>query len=141
MPTTITFQNPPPSGSSIVVYFGSKTSRFTRVFRVNYPMVPQPPSAFTADFTNVIAPTFTAALPLTFDKNIYGLIIDSSQFVLATSPDTIGLVSDSDTDTRVATVTGLDVNGSLVIETVTLDGTTVVFTDQVFSDLISVKVG
>ena len=140
MPTTITIITPPPTGSLIQVYFGSKTSRFTRVFRVNYPMVPQPPSAFTADFSTITAPVFTATLPTNFDKNIYGLILDSTQFVLATEPDSVVLVSDSNTDFRVVTVTGLDATGSLVVETVTLNGKIPVSTATVFSDLISVKV-
>jgi len=140
MPTTITFPVPPPPGSLIQVYFGSKTSRFTRVFRVNYPMVPQPPSALTADFSTITSPVFTATLPNNFDKNIYGIIMDVTQFVLSTEPDTVGLVSDNVTDNRTATVTGLDVTGSVVVDTVVLNGGIPVFTSQIFSDLISVKV-
>lgn len=119
---------------------GAQTSRFTRAFRVNYPMVPQPPP-FTIASLGVQSggqvlsqPQLTVSLPLTFDKNIYGLQIDTGPLFF---PGGVSLevLSDQAGDTRTVSILGTDVNGNTIISQVQLNGTTPVAVPATFYSL------
>jgi hypothetical protein len=124
---------------------GNQTSRFTRAFRVNYPMVPTPPplvSVFPgASFNNqqLTRPVITVSLPLAFDKNIYGVQIDNGPLQLPTGLQ-IQLVSDQAGDTRQVSVIGTDINGNTVVVKVNLNGTTPVVVPQTFYSLTQVDI-
>jgi hypothetical protein len=119
---------------------GTQSSRFTRAFRVNYPMVPQPPPyAFVFPGASIggvqlTQPELTAALPLTFDKNIYGLQVDTGPLIFPNGIQ-VQVVSDQAGDTRTVSVLGTDVNGKAVVSQVQLNGTTPVVVPQVFYTL------
>lgn len=124
---------------------GPQTSRFTRAFRVNYPMVPTPPP-FVSTFPGasfggqqLTRPVITASLPLTFDKNIYGLQIDRGPLQFPNGQQ-IQLVSDVAGDTRLVSVIGTDVNGNTLVIKVNLNGTTPVVISQVFYTLTQVDI-
>lgn len=123
---------------------GSQTSRFTRVLRINYPMVPQPPPSVTVSqgvssgSLQVSMPIITVQLPTSFDRNIYGVQIDNAGTTLS-SPQQITLVSDQPTDARTAVVTGYDVTFAYVSEQITLNGTSPVTTGTLFMIVESVK--
>lgn len=124
---------------------GNQSSRFTRAMRVNYPMVPQPPpfvSAFpgaTLNGVQLSRPVVTASLPLTFDKNIYGLQIDRGP-LLFPGGQVIQLVSDQAGDTRQVSVIGTDVNGNTIVVKMNLNGTTPVVLSQTFYTLTQVDI-
>jgi hypothetical protein len=119
---------------------GNQSSRFTRVFRVNYPMVPQPPLAVSvfpgAAFNGVqlTQPELSVHLPLNFDKNIYGVQIDTGPLLF---PNGIQLqvVSDVVGDTRTVSILGTDVNGRAFVSQVVLNGTTPVTVPGTFYSL------
>lgn len=113
---------------------GSQTSRFTRVIRVNYPMVPLPPSAVTTTTAGTSAITATGAqaltnplvavsLPNSFDRNIYGLRIDMLPPAI-TPCQPLTVVSSIVGDTRTVTLFGLTVGNVFTTETIPLNGTT-----------------
>lgn len=142
---------------------GNQTSRFSRVFRVNYPMVPLPPAGANLilgqilNGNNTTNPSVTVALPATFDRNIYGLQIDRGN--KAVEPcQAITLVSDSTTDIQFVDVTGLVLSSepysavtstgtsipagtslTEVTETVELNGTSPVVTNTVFCAIEKVE--
>lgn len=124
---------------------GTQTSRFTRAFRVNYPMVPIAPpfvSVFPGASINGVQltrPIITVSLPLNFDKNIYGVQIDRGP-LLFPSGQQIQLVSDQAGDTRQVSVIGTDVSGSTVVVKVNLNGTTPVVVPQTFYSLTQVDI-
>ena len=124
---------------------GSQISRFTRVFRINYPMVPQGPpfvSTFpgaTINGVQLTKPQLTVSLPLTFDKNIYGVQIDRGPLQLPGGQQ-IQVVSDQAGDIRQVSVLGTDSNGNTVVVKVNLNGTTPVVIGQVFFSLTQVTV-
>ena len=114
---------------------GSQTSRFTRVMRVNYPMVPQPPSMVTAilgtSMTSISGgnqaithPTVTVSLPTNFDRNIYGVQIDEGPLTLGPSGTALQAVSDVVGDTRTLAFLGTDASGNPLLIKVQLNGTT-----------------
>ncbi len=134
---------------------GTKTSRFSRVFRVNYPMVPQPPSQVVVapgaalDGFLTTNPVVTVSLPASFDRNIYGLQIDRGHMSLAGCPP-VTLVSDNPTDIGFVDVIGIsdfktefphgtaggggsfDLFQTPITETIQLNGTTPVTTNANF---------
>jgi hypothetical protein len=124
---------------------GSQISRFTRAFRVNYPMVPLPPpyaSVFpgtSAGGAQVTRPVMTASLPLTFDKNIYGLQIDTGP-LLYPQGQQVQISSDQAGDTRLVSVIGTDVSGNTIVAQANLNGTTPVTISQVFYSLTQVDI-
>jgi hypothetical protein len=124
---------------------GKKTSRFTRVFRVNYPMVPQPPSyvsvfaGTSAGGQQVTKPQMTVALPVLFDKNIYGLQIDKGPLQFP-SGQQVQVVSDQAGDTRLVSVEGTDVNGNTILVQVNLNGVTPVVVPATFYTLLQVDI-
>src|SRR6266403_1135666 len=124
---------------------GNQSSRFTRALRVNYPMVPQPPpfaSAFPGANLNGVQlsrPQITVSLPLSFDKNIYGVQIDRGP-LLFPSGQQIQLVSDQAGDTRQVSVIGTDVSGNTIVVKVNLNGTTPVVLSQTFYTLTQVDI-
>jgi hypothetical protein len=113
---------------------GTQTSRFTRVLRVNYPMVPLQPSSVAVNFAVVAAPVLTVALPLQFDRNIYGVQIDTGALNL-TPCQALTVVSSDPTDNRTIGLTGTTPQGNTVTEYVILNGTTPVVTVNVFCTL------
>lgn len=116
---------------------GNQSSRFTRAFRVSYPMVPQPPpyvSVFPGAVYNGVQltqPVLTVSLPVSFDKNIYGVQMDTGP-VKYPSGQQLQIVSDQVGDTRTVSIVGTDVNGNTVIAQAVLNGTTPVLLPQVF---------
>jgi hypothetical protein len=113
---------------------GTQTSRFTRVLRVNYPMVPLQPSSVAVNFAVVAAPVLTVALPLQFDRNIYGVQIDTGALNL-TPCQALTVVSSDPTDNRTIGLTGTTPQGNTVTEYVILNGTTPGVTVNVFCTL------
>lgn len=118
---------------------GAQTSEYTRVFRVNYPLVPLPPSAVTVSYLNaagnivIDSPTITVSLPLNFDPDIYGVIVfGAPQGGFPCCP--VSLTSSSPTDHRTVEIQGLSCpqscvcgeNGEIefITEFITLNGTT-----------------
>lgn len=124
---------------------GKQISRFTRVFRVNYPFVPSPPpfvSVFPGASFNgaqLTRPIITVNLPLAFDKNIYGLQIDTGPLLLGGGQQ-IQLVSDQVGDTRQVSVIGSDAAGNTVVVKANLNGTTPVVLAQIFFSLTQVDI-
>lgn len=115
---------------------GTQISRFTRAMHVNYPMVPQPPSAVTSAVSVAgedLEFTLTAALPTSFDKNIYGLEIN--QYYDLSVPSNINLVSDNPSDTRTGILTGTDRSGNYISNSIILNGTTPVSSLSQFASL------
>jgi hypothetical protein len=115
----------------------TQTSRFSRVFRVNYPMVPQPPSQVVVspgaalDGFLTTNPVVTVSLPTSFDRNIYGLQLDTGNMNLVPCQNLI-LFSDNPVDIGFVDVMGVDPNGLPIDETVELNGTTPVATINTF---------
>jgi hypothetical protein len=124
---------------------GSKTSRFSRVFRVNYPLVPTPPSAVSLFFGTTLGgiqitkPQVTVSLPTLFDKNIYGVQIDRGPLQLLGGAS-LTLVSDMPGDNSIVSVEGIDINGAVFLSFVTLNGTTPVAVPGTFYGLIQASV-
>jgi hypothetical protein len=128
---------------------GAQTSRFTRVIRVNYPMVPLPPSSVAVSFGSAVTsptgtqgitnPQVTVALPTSFDRNIYGVQIE--QPLANLFPPGVACANSTFTgDSRTVTFTGLDQFGNYVTDTITLDGTVTICGTVVFSVLLSADV-
>lgn len=119
---------------------GNQSSRFTRVFRVNYPMVPQAPpfvSVFPGVSSNGVQlsrPQLTVSLPFNFDKNIYGVQVDTGPLQYPAGVQ-IQVVSDSPTDTRTISIIGTNSLGQSVLVQVTLNGTTPVNVPGTFFSL------
>ena len=124
---------------------GNQTSRFTRAFRVNYPMVPSPPSMVAVfpgaslNGVQLTQPQLTVSLPLVFDKNIYGVQVDRGPLVFP-GGQALQLVSDQAGDTRLVSVEGTDVNGNTFVSKVNLNGTTPVVVPGTFYTLIQVDI-
>lgn len=116
---------------------GGLYSRFSKVLRLVYPLVPQPPPSVLIDFSVVTAPVITVNLPLNVDRNIYGVQIDNGGTLINS---TVTLASDSATDFRTAVVVGYDATGNPLAETIALNGTTPVTTVGVFALLESVQI-
>lgn len=129
---------------------GSQTSRFTRIIRVNYPMVPQSPSSVlvqpgTASTTisgnqGITNPTVSVNLPTSFDRNIYGLRIDALPPAI-TPCQPLTVVSDTAGDTRTITLFGLTTGDVFASETLTLEGLTPVIGSIDFCYLLYAEVG
>ncbi len=118
---------------------GGLYSRFSKVLRLVYPLVPHPPPYVLIDFSVPLAPVIQVILPLNTDRNIYGVQIDDGGTLL-TPPGPVSLVSDSPTDTRIATVVGYDGVGNLIQDSVTLNGVTPVATSLSFTLVESVQI-
>jgi len=124
---------------------GPKKSRFTRAFRVNYPLVPTPPSMTTVipgsslGGQQLTRPQLIVSLPTLFDKNIYGLQIDRGPHLFP-GGSSVTVVSDSPTDNRVCSAEGEDSTGAVFISFATLNGTTPVTFPGTFYAIFSVEV-
>ena len=126
-----------------------QTSRFTKVLRVNYPMVPTSPSAVSVFFgtsqtgapnnSQITQPVITVSLPLNFDKNIYGLQIDTGYQQLVPCQQ-IQLIGGSANDTRMVQIVGLNALGETITEVVTLNGLTPVTSLLTYCQLISARI-
>jgi Putative Ig domain len=97
-------------------------SRFSKVLRLVYPLVPQPPSAVIIDFSVPLAPVLNVQLPLNTDRNIYGVQIDNGGAVLS-PPSIVTLVSDDPTDNRLVILAGFDSQGNPLLEELNMTGT------------------
>ncbi len=123
-----------------------QTSRFTKVIRVVYPMIPNPPSSvdvFTgtsamgvANNSQITRPIITAHLPLVFDRNIYGVQIDRGYLHIVPCGH-ITLIGGAPVDNRMVQLVGLDVNGVRITEVVTLNGLTPVNSALIYCQIIS----
>jgi hypothetical protein len=121
---------------------GSQTSRFTRVFRVNYPLVPTPPSSVTVQLgsgpgstqATSAFPLVTVALPTNFDKNIYGMQIDRGPLFLGGATH-VTIVSDQPGDTRMVSLYGYDSFDDAITEVLTLNGTSPVTSVNLYTSM------
>jgi hypothetical protein len=118
---------------------GSQFSRFSKVLRILYPLVPQPPPSVNIDFSVPLAPVIHVNLPLNTDRNIYGVQIDNGGIALAPAGQ-VTLFSDSPTDARLATVSGYDSIGTFIQETVLLNGVSPVSTALSFAIVESIQI-
>ena len=118
---------------------GAKFSRFSKVLRILYPLIPQPPPSVLIDFSVLFAPVIKVNLPLNTDRNIYGVQIDNGGVTLA-SAGPVTLVSDSPTDARTAVVVGFDSLGNIIQDSVILNGVTPVSTSLSFTIVESVQI-
>jgi hypothetical protein len=118
---------------------GGQFSRFSKVLRLLYPLVPHPPPSILIDFSVPTAPVVTVNLPINTDRNIYGVQIDNGG-TLITPASPITLVSDSATDFRVAVVVGFDFGGNKLVDMIALNGTTPVATPDTYALLESVQI-
>lgn len=118
---------------------GGQFSRFSKVLRILYPLVPQPPPSVLIDLTDITAPVVSINLPLNTDRNIYGVQLDNGG-TLIDPPSVVTLSSDSASDQRLVAVNGFDMNGNQLLDTIQLNGTTPVSTAHTYALLESVQV-
>jgi hypothetical protein len=116
---------------------GALYSRFSKVIRLLYPLIPAPPPNVLVDFSLPFSPVIRVQLPLNTDRNIYGVEIDRA-FLPLTPCSVITLSSDNPTDISFVDVLGFDGTGAPLKETVELNGTTPVSTIGVFCALETV---
>jgi len=116
---------------------GPLYSRFSKVIRVVYPLIPQPPPDVLVDFSQPFSPVIRVQLPINTDRNIYGVEIDRA-FLPLSPCQSVFVSSDDPSDIGFMDVTGFDTQGNQITETVELNGTTPVPTSRVFCGLESI---
>jgi len=116
---------------------GGQYSRFSKVLRIVYPLVPSPPPFVDIDLSVPTAPVIKVALPLNTDRNIYGVQIDNGGTLINAQ---VSLASDSPTDFRTAVVSGFNSLGAKLVESISLNGTSTVTTVNTFALLESVQI-